>query len=755
VFIGLTTPEDYLRVIKNHPWMICVPIVVSVALAGLLYQWLPKSYRASTLINFEAQKVMHIQGVGVSGTEQGSDRPDPMASHITAMREVLYKRKLLTQVAEEFHLYGYTKESATAQVDDYVTAKMRAMVQLDSKEVPFLRVSFADPQPAMARDVTMRLAELFIEENMKSREVIAESSTEFLQHELDIMKAQLEVKERALMQFKQAHLGQLPEQMTANLHALDRLETESTAQQELEKALNLRIQSIDRAIREYEDPTSEASPIRAVRDPRLTKIKELERTLAGLRSMYKESYPDVARVRNEMMQLQAMTTEDYVALYVEQETVGISNGAGTAKRKAVDPYKAELMKQREEALNQLQLVQLRQARIAADMKKFEGRIDGTAIHQQELMGIQRDYENLQKNYHALLEKKLNVGIAGDLEKKRQGVQMRIIDPARLPGMPEKPNLIFIMLGGLGVGCALGFGSAFGVELMRRGFVSAEEVEVTLGLPVLATISQFEHAMPGAAKTSPWKACDVDRPFLRLPMPDRADIVVAPEVVAMWYPRSVVAEQYRVAATRLGLMVARQKSLAVVIISAVMGEGKTSTSMNMAHVISRDLNRKTVLVDCDLKRPMVQAYAGIESGPGLVEVLLGRRTVEECLQYHEQLGIWILPAGIEQSGTAALKYSDRLSELIDSLRARFDYIVIDAPPLLPVAESLLIVRLADIIAYVVRARSTGRDLVDRALKMIGEEKPIGVVLNGVDIKDQPYSYYSYANRIYESQHKQIS
>ena len=135
------------------------------------------------------------------------------------------------------------------------------------------------------------------------------------------------------------------------------------------------------------------------------------------------------------------------------------------------------------------------------------------MHQQELMTIQRDYDNLQKNYQALLEKKLNVGIAGHLEQKRQGSQMRIIDPAHLPVWPEKPNILMIMFGGLAVGCALGFGSAFGLEIMRRGFVSAEEIEIALGLPVLAAISQFESAWPGSAKTPGWQSRRQERLLL--------------------------------------------------------------------------------------------------------------------------------------------------------------------------------------------------------------------------------------------------
>ena len=234
----------------------------------------------------------------------------------------------------------------------------------------------------------------------------------------------------------------------------------------------------------------------------------------------------------------------------------------------------------------------------------------------------------------------------------------------------------------------------------------------------------------------------------------AQVAVGPELVAMWYPRSAVAEQYRVGATRLGLVAGKQKSTVVCMTSALMGEGKTATALNVAYVLSRDLNRKTVLVDCDLKRPMVRAYAGMETTAGLTEVLLGHKTLDDCLEYHEQLGIWVLPAGIEASGTAALAHVDRLSELIQGLRERFEYIVLDSPPLLPVAEAMLIVRMADVVVHVIRARSTPRDAVANAMKMIGQERAVAVILNGVEAKDAPYSYYNYSNRVYESHHKQL-
>ncbi|SLM50234.1 putative Lipopolysaccharide biosynthesis protein [Nitrospira japonica] len=758
MYTGLNTPEDYLRVVNNHKWMIIVAVVVSTGLSWGLYEWLPKSYRSSVLVQFEEQKVRYVQSVD----EPAGDKPEfVMANRVGAMSEWLYKQELLMQVAQEFHLYGYEKEGSTREYDDYIASRMRKEVKFDVKEAPFVRVSFADSSPEMARDVIARLSGLFVKEHSESRAVIAESSSEFLQHELDVLKKKLEVKEKALAEFKQSHLGQLPEQLNSNMHAIDRLETELAAQQEVEKTVSLRLDSVDKAIREYEDPASDVGPQRATKDPRLSRIKQLERNLAALQSTYKESYPDVASVRNEIKKLQAMSTEDYIELYIDQEPAIDSDTGVKRKRKAIDPYKTELTKQREDILRELELVRLRQSRIKAEIRKYEARIEGTTVNQQELMSIQRDYENLQKNYQSILEKKMTIGMASDLEQKSQGTKLRIVQQAGLPNLPEKPNIYFILFGGFGFGCAVGFGSAFGIELLRRGFVSAEEVELTLGLPVLAAISQFESAWPGSAKGSVEPVARKPR-LLSLPGLNREDsttsgamqVAVGPELVAMWYPRSAVAEQYRVAATRLGLMVDKQKSTVVCISSALMGEGKTSTALNLAHVLSRDLNRKTVLLDCDLKRPMVHAYAGLELAAGVAEVLLGHKTLEECLEYHEQLGVWILPAGIEQSGTAALTHADRLSELIASLRERFDYVVVDSPPLLPVAEAMLIVRSADVVAHVVRARATSRDVVSSAIKMIGQERAVAVILNGVEAQDAPYSYYNYSSRVYESNRKQL-
>lgn len=759
--VGLSTPEDYIKVITNHKRLVIVPIVLCLGIAVLLCVWLPKSYRSSTLLHFEEKKVRYVEGVDAPASEGGGpDKAKEMQSGINKMKQTLYQQELLTQVAQEFHLYGYDKDSATPGVVGDVVGQMRSSVKIEiPKDSIFLRVSFTYEDPRVARDVTARMADLFIQEIAKRKVAIAEGSAEFIQHELDKLKVQLEAKERTLAQFKATHVGSLPEQLESNLRAIDRLEAEGTAQSEMEKTLNSRLASIDKAIREYEDPGNETSPKRAMvtKDPRLVRINELERTLRSMQATYKESYPDLAIVRNEIKQLQAMTTEEYVGLQQ------VSEGAESAvlpksKKKSLDPYKGELLKQREDVQSQLEIIEVRKARIASEVKKYEGRIEATSLHQQEIMLTQRDYENLQKNYHSLLEKKLNASMAGDLERKRKGAEIQIIDPPTLPTFPETPNILIFMFGGLAIGSAIGMGSAFGIELLRRGYVSAEEVETVLGSPVISSISDFNSVWSGSAKRAlPVSGHRRDRalPLLSFDRdgssrPAEADVVAGPELVAMWYPKSVVAEQYRVAATRLELMLGKKDGNVVPVVSALQGEGKSCTALNIGHVFSRDYGKKTVVVDCDFKRPMIHTLAGIDGNNGLCDLLVGNKTLEDCLAYHEQLGLWILPAGSMQAEATVLSHLGQLSELIENLRTRFQYVLLDAPPLLPVAEANLIARMGDILAFVIRARASGRDAIKRAIRLLGDDIPLAIVLNGVESHDMPY----YGRSYYEPHRKQL-
>jgi polysaccharide chain length determinant protein (PEP-CTERM system associated) len=699
------------------------------------------------------------------------------------VRQFVMGRRTLGQIAGEFGLFGYEKDHPDAAESENAIRAMRGSIKVEpTKDKLFITLSFSNEDPIVARDVTSRLSDLFIEETLKDRERGVEAAEDFLGLELKHAKAELETKEKIISEFKQQHLGELPQQIDANLRKLDRLQDDMRSQSEQAQNLANRLTQIDKSIKDYEE-TGEINDSPAGggtkrnKDPRLARIKELERRLVELSSMYKETYPDLVQVKEEIKKLREMTSAQYRDLLPDTEPSDEPSGIKKSKRRAIDPYHAELLKQRDDIVLELDALKRRQSHISSEMFQYERRVERTPEREQKLKTLERDYENLQKNYQSLLDKKLSAGMQKSLAQGRKGAKFSIVDPAYTPVVPVVPNIPLVMLAGLVLGCALGFGGAVGLELMGRGFRSAEEVEITLGLPVIASIPLYESAFGGTMQTVralsgknrsssllPLKARQGEDLSMAVELPattiakHRAqhgqlhNSTPGLELVSMWRPLSFVAEQYRVAATRLELMTGDRKSTAIVVTSAVMGEGKSSTALNLGYVLSKDLDRRTIVIDCDLKRPMQHIYAGVWQQPGLAEVLRGTKVIEDCLQRLGDAGPWILTAGAVGDNPLALSKMHQLADLIAELKEKFDYVIIDAPPVLPLADMQVLASMGDLLAYVVKASMTGRDVVQKALKVIGDTANVGIILNGLDAHTTPY--YMQQEYYREAHHEQL-
>ena len=776
------SPEDYWRAVVSRKWLVVSAVLVSLSLAGVVCALIPKIYQSSTKMWFEGAKLEESIVTGPSPA--GGTYVPSLDDRVMEVRQFVMGRKTLGQIAGEFGLFGYEKDHPDAAESENAIRAMRGSIKVEpTKDKLFITLSFSNEDPIIARDVTSRLSDLFIEETLKDRERGVEAAEDFLGLELKHAKAELEVKEKIISEFKQQHLGELPQQIDANLRKLDRLQDDMRSQSELSQNLTSRLAQIDKSIKDYEEtgevsdsPTG--SSTKRNKDPRLARIKELERRLVELSSMYKETYPDLVQVKEEIKKLREMTSAQYRDLLPDSEPPDEPSGVKKSKRRAIDPYHAELLKQRDEIVLELDGVKRRQSHISSEMSQYERRVERTPEREQKLKTLERDYENLQKNYQSLLDKKLSAGMQKSLAQGRKGAKFSIVDPAYTPVVPIVPNIPLIMLAGLALGCALGFGGAVGLELMGRGFRSAEEVELTLGLPVIASIPLYESAFGGTMQTVRAASGKNRSAALLLPghgkstedLRSSGGLPAASigrgrgqngqlhnptpglELVSMWRPLSFVAEQYRVAATRLELMTGDRKSTAIVVTSAVMGEGKSSTALNLGYVLAKDLDRRTIVIDCDLKRPMQHIYAGVWQQPGLAEILRGTKVIEDCLQRLGDAGPWILSAGAVGDNPLALSKMHQLADLIIELKEKFDYVIIDAPPVLPLADMQVLASMGDLLAYVVKASMTGRDVVQKALKAIGDTANVGIILNGLDAHTTPY--YMQQEYYREAHHEQL-
>ncbi len=616
-------------------------------------------------------------------------------------------------------------------------------------------LSFSHEDPVTAMRVTSGLASKFLEQNVMLREQIVESTSEFLDVELKKAKVELERQESKIKQFNSQHLGELPQQMEPNLRALDRLANNLTNVTESIQRQSDRLERIEKGIVEYETTGILASELIASYgrpDPLITRIRELEGYLAFLTAEYKETYPDINLTRREIENVKMQLVEIY------------GPAAASLEDRRFDPYLRKLNNQRDELRSEIVLLKTRRDHLIMRMEDYEERVEKAPILEQELLVLFRDYDSMKKNYEALHTKKLNVRIAESLEKTKKGPQFRILEPANVPTRFYKPNQTRIMMAGLVLGGALGLGLTFMLEFFNPRFRRPEDVELHLESRVLATIPDFSFLYDRSTVRQIADALDAASPT-SLPAisgrtKNRSDsewmkswrgrvsdgngkgLSLQLSLVTKWRPRSVVAEQYRVAATRLALMRADRSATVVAVTSAVKGEGKTTTVVNLGYTLARDLGKRTLLIDCDFKCPMLHHYVDTPFEHGLADLLKGEISLDRCLSGFEGIPCWIMPVGRQGTQANEIFKTQRLGAILADLRGQFEYILINTPPILPLADMNVLAGLVDVLLLVVRAGSTPQEFVKQALNTLGTTIPTYIILNAVANDILPYYMYHY-------------
>ena len=206
----------------------------------------------------------------------------------------------------------------------------------------------------------------------------------------------------------------------------------------------------------------------------------------------------------------------------------------------------------------------------------------------------------------------------------------------------------------------------------------------------------------------------------------------PRLVSLVAPASFEAEQYRTLRLRLEARPEDKRLRVVAVTSAVPGEGKTTTAINLAGALAQSRESRVLLVDADLRRPGVGAQLGLPDarGAGLADAILDpQRSLESVILRRLPLNIGILTAGRLPPAPYEALQSSRLGELFEEARRLFDYIVVDTPPLIPVPDCRLIARCVDGILMVVAADRTPRKLIEDGLNLIEPAKMLGLVFNG--------------------------
>ena len=516
------TIEEYIEILRRRIWYIIIPFILIVSGACAYAYFSPRQYKASTLVLVSPQKIPEafVQATVTSKVEE----------RLQSIAQEVLSRTRLEQIIGELKLYQ--KEQKSLSKEEVVALMQKDIkIELPTKrdEKGYFTITYMGRDPNVVTTVANRLASQFIEENLKIRELQAVGTTEFLETELSTAKKKLDELESAVTQYKRRFMGELPEQRDSNLKLLEQLqnhmqrigETLRAAQDrklflqkqlaDMELAANMPAGSaIDREGRTSAAagvtsylPKETTSPLEETNlEPALapaggrkgyyeTQRETLARLLEQLRTKYTENHPDVIRVKKNLADLQ--DKQDDVVII--EDTKGAKKEVKVAGKEVYDIKKDARYR---ELNNQLALTDLEIARLKEDersvlsqISKYRARIEQTPAREQDMAALMREHQNMKETYERLLQKSQSAQQAENLEKRQKGEQFRIIDPARTPEKPFSPDVPKVLLIGLLAGLGGGFGLAFLREQMDRSFHDSGDVEIALGLKVLATIPRIE------------------------------------------------------------------------------------------------------------------------------------------------------------------------------------------------------------------------------------------------------------------------
>lgn len=483
------TLSELVKSLWRRPVWFLTPMVLGLVGAYVALQFMPTIYRATTQVLVEPQKVPadYVKPTVTSSIEE----------RVRTIQPQVENRDNVERIVRELNLYpelrgAWPMERIVDKVRDDLDVRPRGDV---------FEISFQSPDRVKAAKTANRVAELFIASNLELRENQAKGTSSFLEAELAATKRRLEQQEARIAAFKRMYMGQLPEQRDTNLRSVEALQTKLEINMDaLDKAETRRLMLQSQAAElRYADPLDTPAPIgRGLRSAPAapagpSKLEQLRAELLDLRSRYTDRHPDVIRMeeqiaRLEVLEKERLEREAAAAAAAESEEAA---PAPARKKPRMDPVlRAEL-----DAI-ELEIRGLRseRQRILADIGQYQARLENVPRVEQELLSLTRDYDNIQKSYESLLDKRLNARLYENLEKSQQGERFTILERALPPLLPFKPKPLMVLGVGLAVGLLFGTVLALLREQTDPTYVDPESLQEAFpGVPLLATIPVFSGA----------------------------------------------------------------------------------------------------------------------------------------------------------------------------------------------------------------------------------------------------------------------
>jgi polysaccharide chain length determinant protein (PEP-CTERM system associated) len=703
------TIDDYLAILRRRVWVIVLPIILGIGIAYGVALKLPNRYTSKTLILIEGQKVpdSFVKPV-VTGD---------LTSRLSSIKERILSRSQLEPIITRLHLF--TEGAGQAPTEDLV-GRLRTAISLTATtpgigakegEVPGFYINVTLSNPQVAQQVCSDIASMLISENLRQREQSAQGTTSFLESQLLEAKARLDAQDAKLAQFKSRYMGELPDEAQMNLNILSNLNSQFDAvTQALDRAQAEKsyAQSLLRQQLAAWEAQRAANNIRP--ETLEQQLATLENELLVLRTRYTDDHPDVVKQKALIEELKKrVAAADAVKPAPGKKPVG--------DLAAFEPPNIQQLRGEVHMYDEsIQEKTREQQKLQRQIAQYQSRVQFSPNVEQQYRQITRDYQNAVDGYNELLKHKDQSVMGTELELREQGERFHVIDPASFPTEPSFPIKSQFAAGGFGAGLAIGLGLALLLEMGDKSLRTEQDIQHYLHLPTLAFVPTI--ARPNGGKRR-WRAAANK---------EKSELSVV-----------CGAEEFRKLRSHLELLREQRRIRTVLISSSLAQEGKTFGAANLSQVMARQQERRVLAIDADLRLPRLHLSFGAQLAPGLSDYLSGAADEFSIIQRGPVSNLSFIAGGNLAANPSELIGNGRLKLLLQALAPAFDWIIMDSPPIVPVADVKLLAEFCDTVVLVIRAGETPFDIAQKACQELRGKPVLGVILNRVE---PTYAYSSY-------------
>ena len=700
-------------ILVKHQWLILGTTAILAILVAVYSFKMKPVYQATGRLDIEAELPLLQSLNELFRTGEADD------SFLATQVSILQSDNLIWETIQQLGLGNTAKSGssikpgdaagdAAAATKNALIGAFRGRLKVErAKDTRMVIVSYESTDPHEAAVVVNALIKNFIESNFQTKYNATRQATGWMEAQLDELKLKVEKSQQAMVSYERqnniVNLGEKQTVVESRFEDLSKEFNEAQSDRLTKESLYRMVASNDAQVGFFR-----GNGLLAGLEAKELDLKEQH---SEALSQYGPTYPKVLRIQDQI--------KDVDALIVRERNRMVEN-----------------------IHNEYLAAAKRQQFLAAALADQKKEVDKVSQFLIEHNLLKREFESNQTLYDGLLQRLKDATVSAGL----RATNIHTIDEASVPSYPIRPNKVRNIEFALVAGLALGIALAFTQEALDNSIKNAQEMEKLTGLPTLAIIpmgmSSFGHRsglLPGAGTGTGAGKNGTSSPVV--------------ELSVLHKPGAAISEAYRALRTSVLLSTAEQPPRVLLVTSSQPSEGKTSTSLNLAATLAQKGSR-VLLVDADMRRPGLAKALNLTTGNGLSGILTGAYEYDETLiQKVEGLdSLYLLSSGPRPPNPAELLCSMKMEKLVLTLRQKFDHVIIDSPPILPITDATIISTLVDGVVMVVESDSTSRAALNRACRVMEHSggRILGTVFNKVDIRRDGYYGYRYYHGYYTNE-----